>query len=210
MPYDATPIVDLLRQAVPDAAITVAPAIDMPAIDVDREHVVDVCRVLRDDPTLQFVFLADVTAVDRLPAEPRYEVVYHLSSLGEAYTTPSASAVPPQRLRMKVRVPGGDPRLPTVTSVYPTAGWPEREVFDLFGLHFEGHPDLRRILMPEDWEGYPLRKDYPVQIRKDTPSWSPLQLSAEEFAENVRAQRELAKRDAEPGPASGEGSPRRD
>ena len=210
MPYDATPIVDLLRQAVPDAAINVVPAIDMPAIDVDREHVVDVCRVLRDDPTLQFVFLADVTAVDRLPAEPRYEVVYHLSSLGEAYTAPSRSAVPPQRLRMKVRVPGADPRLPTVTSVYPTAGWPEREVFDLFGLHFEGHPDLRRILMPEEWEGYPLRKDYPVQIRKDTPSWSPLQLSAEEFAENVRAQRELAKREAEPGPASGEGSPRRD
>ena len=179
--------------------------------DFQRKTLEDLQATLHGlDPTLQFVFLADVTAVDRLPAEPRYEVVYHLSSLGEAYTTPSASAVPPQRLRMKVRVPGGDPRLPTVTSVYPTAGWPEREVFDLFGLHFEGHPDLRRILMPEDWEGYPLRKDYPVQIRKDTPSWSPLQLSAEEFAENVRAQRELAKRDAEPGPASGEGSPRRD
>jgi NADH-quinone oxidoreductase subunit C len=211
MANDATALVDVLRQAVPDAAINVVPAIDMPAIDVDREHVVDVCRVLRDDPALQFVFLVDVIGVDRLPAEPRYEVVYHLASLGEAYPAPGARAVPPQRLRMKVRVPGGDPRLPSVTPVYPTAGWPEREVFDLFGLHFEGHPDLRRILMPEEWEGYPLRKDYPVQIRKDTPSWSPLQVSAEEFAETLRAQREQARREAAPGRHShDEGSTRRD
>lgn len=211
MPHDVTPLVDLLRQAVPDAAINAAPALDMPTIDVDREHVVDVCRVLRDHPSLQFAFLADVTAVDRLPAEPRYDVVYHLASLGDGYTTPAAPAVPPQRLRMKVRVPGADPRLPSVTGVYPTAGWPEREVFDLFGLHFEGHQDLRRILMPEEWDGYPLRKDYPVQIRKDTPVWSPLQLSPEEFAENVRAQREQARLEAAPSPRlNDEGAARRD
>jgi NADH-quinone oxidoreductase subunit C len=203
---DASSLVDLLRQAVPDAAINAADAVDMPTIVVDREHVADVCRVLRDDPALQFVFLADVTAVDRLPAEPRYEVVYHLASLGEAYTAGAATpAVPPQRLRMKARVPGGDPRLPTVTTVYPTAGWPEREVFDLFGLHFEGHPDLRRVLMPEDWEGYPLRKDYPVQIRKDTPAWSPLQLTPDEFAANVRAQREQARDEAARGGHEPEG-----
>jgi NADH-quinone oxidoreductase subunit C len=204
MAMDALPLVELLRQAVPDAAIDPASSVDMPAIFVDREHVVDVCRVLRDDPTLQFVFLADVTAVDRLPAEPRYEVVYHLACLGEHYRSdPSAPASAPKRLRMKVRVPGADPRVPTVTAVYPTAGWPERELFDLFGLSFDDHPDLRRILMPEDWEGYPLRKDYPVQIRKDTATWSPLQLSAEEFAENVRARREQAHDQAQPDAGGG-------
>ena len=198
---DAAQIVALLREAVPDAAVDAAPSIDMPAIDVDREHLVEICQVLRDDPALQFVFLSDVTAVDHLPVEPRYEMVYHLASLGEAYKSPGAtSAVPPARLRMKVRVPGADPRVPTVTSVYPTAGWPEREVFDLFGVHFDGHRDLRRVLMPEDWEGYPLRKDYPVQIRQDTPSWSPLQLTPEEFAENVRQQRERASNEANNAP----------
>lgn len=196
---DASSIVEVLRRAVPDAAVDPAPSIDMPAIDVDREHVVDVCRALRDDPALQFVFLADVTAVDRLPAEPRYEVVYHLASLGAAYrSSPSMPDIPPQRLRMKVRLPGADPRVPSVTPVYPTAGWLEREVFDLFGLSFDDHPDLRRVLMPEDWEGYPLRKDYPVQIRKDAASWSPLQLSAEEFAKNVRRQHDLATEQARP------------
>jgi NADH-quinone oxidoreductase subunit C len=97
---------------------------------------------------------------------------------------------------MKVRVPGDDAWVPSVVSIYPAAEWPEREVFDLFGIAFEGHPDLRRILMPDDWEGYPLRKDYPVQIRKDTQFWSPIQLSPEEFAENIRAQREVARHHA--------------
>jgi len=191
----APPVIEVLRGAVPDAAMDEVPSVDMPTIYVDREHLLEVCQVLRDDPSLQFAFLVDVTAVDYLPAEPRYEVVYHLACLGEAYQT-EAVAASPRRLRVKVRVPGHDARVPSVVSIYPTAGWPEREVFDLFGLTFDRHPDLRRILMPEDWEGYPLRKDYPVQIRKDTASWSPLQLSPEEFAENIRAQREQATRSA--------------
>ncbi len=192
----ATPI-DLIRQAVPGAAIELLPSVDMPTVSVDRDHIVDVLRVLRDAPELQFAFLADVTAVDSHPASPRFAIVYHLACLGEAYAT-STPAAPARRLRVKVAVPGDDPWIHTATSVYPTANWLEREVFDLFGIHFEGHPDLRRILMPEDWEGFPLRKDYPVQIRKTPTSWSPVQLTPEEFAENVRARQRQADRAAEP------------
>lgn len=202
----AEPVIDILRRAWPDAVIEEAPSVDMPTIYVDRDHIVAACETLRDDPSLQFALLADVTAADYLPAEPRFEVVYHLACLGEAYTTSgvfSSSkpaektpdvlvAAPPRRLRVKVRVSGADPRVPSVVSVYPSAGWPEREVFDLFGLLFDRHPDLRRILTPDDWTGYPLRKDYPVQIRKDTANWSPLQLSPEEFAASIRADRERA------------------
>jgi NADH-quinone oxidoreductase subunit C len=186
-------VVDALRSA----GVEVEPgsATDMPTVYVDRGRLLDAARTLRDDPGLQFVFLADVTAVDFFPADPRFEVVYHLASLGDAYRAAGAgSAAPPRRLRIKVRVPGADARMPSITAIFPTAAWPEREVFDLFGLTFDGHPDLRRILMPEDWEGFPLRKDAPVQIRKDTQSWSPIQLSPEEFAENIRAQRERAER----------------
>jgi NADH:ubiquinone oxidoreductase subunit C len=106
-------------------------------------------------------------------------------------------AAPARRLRVKVRVPGDAPTLPSIVSVFPAANWPERELFDLFGLTFELHPDLRRILMPNDWEGSPLRKDYPVQIRKDTASWSPLQVTAEEFAATIREQRSRSTRQAQ-------------
>ena len=190
---DASSTLDALRGA--GLEFETATSSDMPTIYIDRDRLIDTARILRDDPALQFVFLADVTVADLLPADPRFEVVYHLASLGEAYRAPGAStAVPPRRLRVKVRLPGDDSRMPSVTAIFPTAGWPEREVFDLFGITFDNHPDLRRILMPEDWEGFPLRKDSPVQIRKDTASWSPIQLSPEEFAENIRAQRERADR----------------
>ena len=185
------PVLDVLRSVVPDAAYNEVAAVDMPTWYVDREHFVDVCRVLRDDPRLQFAFMADLTAVDYWPAEPRFEMVYLFACLGAAYTT-APEAAPPRRLRIKVRVPGADARVPSLVSIYPAAGWPEREVFDLFGIVFEDHPDLRRILMPEDWQGYPLRRDYPVQIRKEAESWQPVQMSAEEFAANVRAQRDHA------------------
>ena len=195
---DASALVAVLRQAVPDAAIDAIEGSDMPSIVVSREHLIAICGALRDHPSLQFALLVDITAVDRLPEEPRYELVYHLACLGEHYPTAGARPTAPSRLRMKVRLPADDPRAPTVTSVYPSAGWPEREVYDLFGISFDGHPDLRRILMPDDWVGHPLRKDYPVQIRKDTASWSPLQMTPEEFARNVRAGREDAARHAKP------------
>jgi len=110
------------------------------------------CEFLRDEPGLSFTFLSDVTAVDFYPNEPRFEVVYHLLSLKNA-----------ERLRLKVRTGGDNPSVESLVPVYPCANAFEREAFDLFGIHFAGHPYLRRILMPEDWEGYPLRKDYPVE-----------------------------------------------
>lgn len=117
---------------------------------VPREELRRVAEFLRSDAG--FTFLSDITPVDRFPIEPRFELNYHLVCLDRR-----------ERLRLKVRVPGTDPVAPSVTNVWPGANWHEREAFDLFGLRFEGHPDLRRILMPDDWEGYPLRKDYPVE-----------------------------------------------
>ncbi len=202
---NAADVLLILRRAVPAALVEEVASVDMPAISVERGPLVETARALRDDPALNFAFLADVTAVDYRPAEPRFEVVYHLACLGAVYPTRADARTSPSRLRVKVRVPGDDARLPSVTSVWPTAGWLEREVFDLFGLVFDDHPDLRRILMPDDWEGHPLRKDYPVQVRKDTALWSPIQISAEEFAANVRAAQESARRRARRNTGNGGG-----
>jgi NADH-quinone oxidoreductase subunit C len=184
------PLIDLLRHAVPGASIAEIPSVDMPTIGVDRDHVLEIFTTLRDHPLLQFSLLVDVVGVDKLPAAPRFEIVYHLACLGAAFAT--GAPAPASRLRVKVGVPGDEPRLPSVVSVFPAANWPEREIFDLLAIAFEGHPDLRRILMPDDWEGAPLRKDYPVQIRKTAQGWSPVQLTVEEFAENMRAQQAAA------------------
>jgi NADH-quinone oxidoreductase subunit C len=188
---DSAHIAETVRGAVPGAAVDVAPAADgMPAIYVAREQIQAVCQALRDHPTLQFVLAADVTGVDYMPREPRFEVVYTLVSLGVA-----GFGDTPKRLRVKVRVPGTDPRMPTVSGVWTSMNWGEREVYDMFGIHFDGHPDLRRILMPDDWEGHPARKDYPVQIRMKPKVYEPLQVTPEEFAANVQAQYERARRD---------------
>lgn len=119
---------------------------------VQRQAIERVCQFLRREPGLDYAFLASVTGVDLGPeADPRYEVVYHLYSLLHHH-----------RLRLKVRL-NDDEAVPTVTGVWKAANWYEREVYDLFGLKFEGHPDLRRILMPDDYEGHPLRKDFPLR-----------------------------------------------
>jgi NADH-quinone oxidoreductase subunit C len=118
-------------------------------LEIAPERIAAVCQFLKYDRN--FVRLSSVTAVDRYPAEPRFEVVYHLHSV-ESKT----------RLRLKCRVYGTDPIIDSVTPVWRSANWYEREVFDLFGIRFLNHPDLRRIMMPDDWEGHPLRKDYPV------------------------------------------------
>ena len=113
----------------------------------------------RDDKALQFNLLSDATCVDRYPLEPRFEVNYHLVSIPTR-----------KRVRLKVRLAGNDPVVDSLVPVWPGANWLEREIFDLFGIRFNDHPDLRRILLPEDWEGSPLRKDYPVEGYRDIPS----------------------------------------
>ncbi|MGH9559219.1 MAG: NADH-quinone oxidoreductase subunit C [Bryobacteraceae bacterium] len=115
----------------------------------DPARIVDLCRYLKFDE--HFVRLSAVTAVDWHPAEPRFEVVYHLHSLDRN-----------ERLRVKCRLSGADPEIDSVCEVWRGADWYEREVFDMFGIKFRNHPNPVRILMPVDWDGYPLRKDYPV------------------------------------------------
>jgi NADH-quinone oxidoreductase subunit C len=114
---------------------------------VDRDALIDALAWLRDDAALRLDFLSSLTATDRPGHEPRFWVVYELYS-GEHR----------HRLRVKVAVPEEDPRVPSVTGLFPTADWHERETYDFYGIVFDGHPNLRRILLPDDWEGFPLRK----------------------------------------------------
>ncbi len=146
------PAVGKLRQWDTNAVAEVLEFKGETTIVVPREHIRRACEFLVAEPSLRFTFLSDITALDRFPLEPRFEVNYHLLSIENK-----------MRLRLKVRLAGNDPAVLSVFPVWPTADWHERENFDLFGIRFEGHPDLTRILMPDDWEGYPLRKDYPVE-----------------------------------------------
>lgn len=188
---DAAAIIEILRDRVPAATLEAEESVDCPAISVDGDHLVATCQALRDDPALDFSFLAEVTAIDWLPREPRFDVVYHMACLG-THGPHRDRTGEPMRLRLKVRLAGDAARVPTVTTIWPSAGWPEREVWDLFGIVFEGHQDLRRILMPDDWEGHPLRKDHPVQVNKRTRSSEPLQVSQEEFVANIEAARAVS------------------
>jgi len=122
-------------------------------ITVEREHIVAACEFLKQTPSFEFNFLADVCGCDRGPEEePRFEVNYHLFSITLHH-----------RLRLKVLLNEDDVHAPTVSGVWRTANWHERETYDLFGVIFVGHPDLRRILLPDDWQGYALRKDFPLR-----------------------------------------------
>jgi NADH-quinone oxidoreductase subunit C len=176
---DAAALIASIQQAVPDATIEPVPSVDLQTtIYVSRDHVVALARALRDAADLKFALLAELTAADYWPREPRFEVVYVLVSIEHKL-----------RLRMKVRLTGADAHLATISGVFPAANWLEREVYDLFDIKFDGHPDPRRLLMPEDWEGAPLRKDSPVQIRRPPHVSEPLQVTAEEFRQNVERDR---------------------
>lgn len=122
---------------------------------VPRERLLEVCRFLRDDAELRFDMLTDVTAVDYLGRVPRFEVVYHLYSIPLNH-----------RIRIKVALDEGDPRLPSVVPIWVGANWLERETWDLYGIVFEGHPNLKRIYLYEEFQGHPLRKDYPKEKRQ--------------------------------------------
>ena len=138
---------------------------------VSRDGVVGVLGFCRDDEALQFDMLTDLTAVDysRFPGRedgPRFEVVYHLCSVAHNH-----------RLRLKVAVEEDDPVVPTASGLWPIANWLEREVWDMFGIRFDGHPDLRRILLPDGWKGHPLRKDY--GITQQDQEWVQINLGIE-------------------------------
>jgi NADH-quinone oxidoreductase subunit C len=131
--------------------ITVAAKYDREelTITVARENIIAACQAVK---TAGYTFLEDVTAVDWYPSEPRFQISYSILSMPLK-----------RRVRLTVRLASDDASLDSITSVWPSANFYEREVFDLFGVHFGGHPNLRRIMMPEDWQGHPLRKDYPVE-----------------------------------------------
>jgi NADH-quinone oxidoreductase subunit C len=192
---NASAIIEVLSRRLPaevSAGLEAAEARDgMPTMYAAIAGLPEVCLALRDAPELRFAFCADITAVDFHPRAPRYELVYVLACPGVA-----GYGDTPKRLRLKVRVPA-DAAVPSVSSVWPAANWAEREVFDFFGIEFTGHPDLRRILMPDDWEGFPMRKDYPVQINQPVKTYEPLQVSEEDFVANLQAARQGV-RDREP------------
>jgi NADH-quinone oxidoreductase subunit C len=121
-------------------------------IYIERTSLRDACRALKDNAQLKYDSLMDVTCVDWYPNNPRFEVVYHLFSTSTK-----------KRVRLKVKLAGDDSRVDSLVPIWPGADFFEREVFDLFGIRFDQHPNLKRIMMPEGWNGHPLRKDYPVE-----------------------------------------------
>ena len=173
----ASEVIAALTPLVPNASLAAAASVDFATIYVPADRLVETCRALRDAEALRFTAIIEITAADYIPRQPRFEVIYHLLSIPKR-----------ARVRLKVRVPEGG-TLPTVHGVWRGAGWLEREVWDMFGIVFDGHPDLRRLLMPEDWEGHPARKDYPVQIRKGAQTYEPLEVSEKEFRANIERDR---------------------
>ena len=152
-------VVETLRSWNPTVVTEVIEFRGETTIVVPRNLLRSAAERCRSDAKLQFNLLSDATCVDRYPVEARFELNYQLVSIPRRY-----------RVRLQVRLTGQDPVVDSLVPVWPGANWLEREIFDLFGIRFNGHPDLRRILLPEDWEGYPLRKDFPVEGFRDVPS----------------------------------------
>ena len=151
-----------IREHFPESILDVNTFRGDTRILVRREDIVQICRLLRDDSELQYNFFSECLGVDYLNYRQgyRFEVVYNLYSL--PYERDGQRVGTNRRIFLKVPVPADDTVVPSVVEVYPGANFPEREIFDMFGIRFSGHPDLRRILMPDDWVGYPQRKDFPL------------------------------------------------
>ncbi|MBI5682938.1 MAG: NADH-quinone oxidoreductase subunit C [Deltaproteobacteria bacterium] len=122
---------------------------------IKKDSLLQICKFLKDDPEMQFNFLVDIVGIDYHPQKPRFEVVYHLYSIPKKY-----------RIRLKIKVDENE-TVPSAISVWKSADWAEREVYDMFGIIFENHPNLKRIYLSDDWDGFPLRKDYPLRGYKD-------------------------------------------
>ncbi|GAB4449942.1 MAG: NADH-quinone oxidoreductase subunit C [Anaerolineae bacterium] len=140
-----------LKARFPDAVYDVIEAFGETTVVIDRAIIREACALLRDTPGLDYNFIADITGVDYYPDAPRFAVCYHLYSM-----------LHNRIIRLKVYVPEDDAVIPSLIGEWPLVNWPEREIQDMLGIDFEGHPDKRRLLMPEDWDGHPLRKDYPL------------------------------------------------
>ncbi len=144
-----------LLEVLADAVLETHAKLGDATAQIDASRIVDVARLLRDDPDLEFEMLTDLTCVDYIEQEPRFEVVYHFYSVAKN-----------RRVRIKARVAADVCQIDSLIDLYPSANWMEREVWDMYGVRFEGHPDLRRLLLYEEFEGHPLRKDYPKERRQ--------------------------------------------
>ena len=157
---DLENLVSRLQEKFPDSVLDAGTFRGESTVQIRAEALLPVCRYLREDPGHGYDFLTDLCGADFYPQEPRFQVVYHLCALKTK-----------NRLRLKVPLPGANPRLPSVVAIWKAADWMEREVFDMYGIAFDGHPDLRRILLPPGWDAHPLRKDYPLRGRaEDEPT----------------------------------------
>jgi NADH-quinone oxidoreductase subunit C len=154
-------IADKIADKFPDDFLDIFTFGNQVSVIVKKDRIVNICRYLHDDPDLRLDHLRDLCGVDYLgKGEHRFAVVYHLYSIEHRHM-----------IRLKALVPEDDPTMNSVTPIWAGANWHERECFDMFGIVFKGHPDLRRILLPEDWEGHPLRKDYPLKGPEPDKDW---------------------------------------
>ena len=172
---NANVVVESLRSWSPQAVSEVIEFRGETTIVVPRNLLRDVAERCRADARLQCNLLTDATCLDRYPVEPRFELNYFLVSIPRR-----------KRVRLQVRLTGQDPVVDSLVPVWPGANWLEREIFDLFGIRFNGHPDLRRILLPEDWEGHPLRRDFPVEGFRDVPNSGDVFNSGDLFKKSSR------------------------
>ncbi len=147
----SSPVLDGLRKKFPDSVVEVSSHCGQITVLLKKETLLEACRFLKEDPEIDLRYLSNLCGVDFPDRPERFEIIYHPYSIRRNH-----------RINLKIRLREND-EAPSVTSVWKTANWHEREVFDMYGIRFHGHPDLSRILMPEDWRGHPQRKDYPLE-----------------------------------------------